>query len=82
MQHRGQNFECDAEYSKEIQYFKGCIPKKCGRFVLDKLVTANEAEILLRLAKRGNVYLFACICHLKYIFLGISLGGSSGELPF
>lgn len=54
LQHRGQNFECNAEYMKEIKQFPDCIPKKCGRYVLDKLVTANEADILLRIAKRGN----------------------------
>lgn len=53
LQHRGQNFECDSDYLEEIKSFSGCVPKKCGRYVLDKLVTANEADILLRIAKKG-----------------------------
>jgi len=64
LQQRGQQFKCDDEYLEEIEDFPGCVPKKCGRFVSDKLVTANEANILLKIAKRG-------------IALGGSEGGAS-----
>lgn len=61
---RGQAFECDEDFLEEIETFPGCVPKKCGRYVTDKLVTANEADILLKIAKRG-------------IALGGSDGGAS-----
>jgi len=64
LQQRGQAFKCDDEYLDEIEDFPGCAPKKCGRYVSDKLVTANEANILLKIAKRG-------------IALGGSDGGAS-----
>lgn len=31
----------------------GCIPKRCGRVVSDKLVSGTEADALLSIAKRG-----------------------------
>ncbi len=31
----------------------GCLPKKCGRFVTDDVVTEDEAHELLELAKKG-----------------------------
>lgn len=54
LQQRGQGFPCDAEYLEEIESFSGCVPTKCGRYVSDKLVTANEADVLLRIAQRGK----------------------------
>lgn len=50
---RGQSVDCDAKYLEEIKQFPGCVPRNCGRFVSDKLVTAKEAEALLNVAKRG-----------------------------
>lgn len=50
---RGQHFKCDKNYLDEIKQFPGCVPKKCGRYAFDKLVTAQETEILLNLAKKG-----------------------------
>ncbi|KAJ3661465.1 hypothetical protein Zmor_005860 [Zophobas morio] len=61
---RGQAVDCDPEYINEIKQFPGCVPAKCGRYVSDKLVTFNEAETLLNLAKKG-------------ISLGGSSGGAS-----
>jgi hypothetical protein len=31
----------------------GCVPKRCGRVVSDKLVSGSEADGLLSIAKRG-----------------------------
>lgn len=53
IEQRGQVFDCDPNYIEEIERFPSCVPQKCGRHVFDKIVTANEAEILLRIAKRG-----------------------------
>lgn len=50
---RGVHVDCDQEYLEEIKRYSGCIPKKCGRFVSDLIVTENEADTLLWLAKRG-----------------------------
>ncbi|XP_057664661.1 2-oxoglutarate and iron-dependent oxygenase domain-containing protein 3-like [Diorhabda carinulata] len=49
---RSQIVECGPEYIKDIKQYEGCVPKKCGRFVSDKLVTEEEADILLKLAVR------------------------------
>ncbi|GLV40807.1 hypothetical protein CBL_13690 [Carabus blaptoides fortunei] len=64
LQHRGQAFECSESFQNEIENFPGCVPKKCGRYMSDKLVTNSEAEGLLRLARNG-------------IALGGSDGGAS-----
>ncbi|KAF5269513.1 hypothetical protein FQA39_LY08702 [Lamprigera yunnana] len=53
LQQRGQAFECDKDYLDEIKNFAGCIPNKCGRYVSDKIVTLNDVETLLKIAKRG-----------------------------
>lgn len=50
---RAQDLDCDKRYLKELNDFKDCIPKKCGRFVTDSLVTAEEGQLLLNLAKTG-----------------------------
>lgn len=46
--------ECSKDYLKEIQTFTDCVPKKCGRFVNDRIVTDYEADILQWFAKRGD----------------------------
>lgn len=51
---RGQHVECSAEYLNDIKQYEGCVPKKCGRYVSDKIVTQQEADILLKLAQRGK----------------------------
>lgn len=50
---RSQNVDCDTDYLSEITEFASCVPNKCGRFVTDSLVTEQEANILLDLAKNG-----------------------------
>lgn len=64
LQQRGMAVDCDQEFADEIAYFPGCVPKKCGRYVSDKIVTSSEAEALLKVAKKG-------------IALGGSEGGAS-----
>ncbi|XP_072392857.1 2-oxoglutarate and iron-dependent oxygenase domain-containing protein 3-like [Diabrotica undecimpunctata] len=49
---RSQVVECGPEFVEDIKQYKSCIPEKCGRFVSDKIVTEQEADILLRLAVR------------------------------
>lgn len=61
---RGQSVDCDSKYLDEIKQYPSCVPVKCGRYVTDKLVTVNEAQTLLNVAKRG-------------ISLGGSAGGAS-----
>lgn len=51
---RGQNVECSTEYLTDIKQYSGCIPKSCGRYVSDKIVTQQEADILLKLTQRGK----------------------------
>ncbi|CAH0546410.1 unnamed protein product [Brassicogethes aeneus] len=50
---RYQMIDCDKEFLKEIREYKGCAPRKCGRFISDQIVTATEAETLLRLAQKA-----------------------------
>lgn len=53
---RHQTVDCDTNYLNEIKNFKGCYPKKCGRYVSDNTVRPNEAETLLHLAQKGKYY--------------------------
>lgn len=53
LQQRGQSFQCDEEFKVEISQYPGCLPKKCGRYVSDRIVTTNEVDVLLHLAKKG-----------------------------
>ncbi|KAL0116148.1 hypothetical protein PUN28_011184 [Cardiocondyla obscurior] len=50
---RAQNIECSTDYRDELEKYPGCVPEKCGRYVTDKLVSATEADVLLKLAKSG-----------------------------
>merc|ERR1719208_563725 len=51
---RHAQFLCHPQFKKEIQELSGdCVPAKCGRFVVDDLVTVEEAHKLLALAKKG-----------------------------
>ncbi|KAJ8935856.1 hypothetical protein NQ314_012611 [Rhamnusium bicolor] len=61
---RGQNIDCSTEYLDDIKQYPGCVPKTCGRYVSDKIVTTHEAETLLQLA-------------YKVMALGGSQGGAS-----
>lgn len=61
---RTQNVICSEEFKSEVTKYPECIPEKCGRVVTDKLVSATEADVLLKLAESG-------------LALGGSAGGSS-----
>lgn len=50
---RSQSFDCSADYRAELETYPGCVPEKCGRIVTDKLVSATEVDVLLKLAKNG-----------------------------
>lgn len=50
---RAQDLECSPQYLSEISEFNACVPNKCGRFVTDSLVTDQEANLLIDLAKKG-----------------------------
>ncbi|XP_022904094.2 2-oxoglutarate and iron-dependent oxygenase domain-containing protein 3-like [Onthophagus taurus] len=53
LEQRGHNFQCDVDFEEDLVNFPECTPGACGRFVSDKIVTSTEAEILLKLAKKG-----------------------------
>lgn len=48
---RMQKFKCSQQYEEEMKKFPQCVPKKCGRFVADKLIEPKEVEILLEMAQ-------------------------------
>lgn len=50
---RFQPLKCNADYQKDVAQFEGCVPKSCGRFVSDKLITEDEIKTLLQFAKAG-----------------------------
>lgn len=50
---RAQNVDCSTDYLSEITQYITCVPNKCGRFVTDSLVTEEETNALLSLAKTG-----------------------------
>lgn len=50
---RQQNVECSDSYKGEMDKFPGCMPEKCARIVTDKLVSATETDVLLKLAING-----------------------------
>lgn len=56
LQHRGQSFECSESFQTEINKFPKCVPKKCGRYMSDKLITVSEVDALLRLARHGIAF--------------------------
>ena len=41
---------CSNDYGND---FKACIPKKCGRFVMDSVISKQEAKSLRKLAEKG-----------------------------
>lgn len=51
---RGQHVECSTKYLNDVKQYPGCVPNKCGRYVSDKIVTQQEADILRKLAQRGK----------------------------
>lgn len=50
---RSQYFDCSSDYLAEIESFPRCLPKQCGRFVTDSLLTSDEIDRLLELAEAG-----------------------------
>lgn len=50
---RTQYFECSRAYLAEVESFPRCVPKQCGRFVMDALLNDREIDMLLELANAG-----------------------------
>lgn len=51
---RYQNFLCAPQFKSEIENFnKQCAPVKCGRAVMDDLVSSDQIHKLLNIAKKG-----------------------------
>ncbi|KAG8227425.1 hypothetical protein J437_LFUL000434 [Ladona fulva] len=52
--HRSQEVSCSEDYKQELKlYNHGCIPKRCGRFVSDSMLSKYESNTLLGIAKKG-----------------------------
>ncbi|XP_037029477.1 2-oxoglutarate and iron-dependent oxygenase domain-containing protein 3-like [Bradysia coprophila] len=51
--YRSQNVLCSDSFSQEISKYPNCVPKFCGRMVIDTLVTLEEVEVLRTLAESG-----------------------------
>ncbi|XP_064646577.1 2-oxoglutarate and iron-dependent oxygenase domain-containing protein 3-like [Lineus longissimus] len=47
------SIECSKDYEEEKDRFEACIPKSCGRVVMDSVITQDEAAKLQDIAKRG-----------------------------
>ncbi|XP_034937435.1 2-oxoglutarate and iron-dependent oxygenase domain-containing protein 3-like [Chelonus insularis] len=50
---RTQSLECALDYKTELEKYPECVPEKCGRVVTDKLVSATETDVLLKIAVNG-----------------------------
>ncbi|KAK2151407.1 hypothetical protein LSH36_364g02050 [Paralvinella palmiformis] len=50
---RVRTVSCSDDYVKEREKFPVCVPKWCGRIVMDNIVSKTEAQQLLRMAKAG-----------------------------
>lgn len=50
---RSQYFPCSDAFVNEVNHFPLCVPKQCGRFVIDSLVSDGETKLLLELAESG-----------------------------
>lgn len=61
---KGAQVKCSRDYEEEQKLYPECIPKRCGRLVMDDVVSPAEANMLLRTAKSG-------------LALGGSSGGAS-----
>ncbi|CAH1794802.1 unnamed protein product [Owenia fusiformis] len=46
---------CSKDYQEERKLFKDCVPKRCGRVVMDSVVTKQEARKLLRIVRNAMV---------------------------
>lgn len=45
--------QCSEDYAIDRQQFPMCVPKVCGRLVIDNLINDRESEILLSLFKKA-----------------------------
>ncbi|MCL4142832.1 UNVERIFIED_CONTAM: hypothetical protein GTU68_053989 [Idotea baltica] len=45
--------QCSSDYASEINKFPGCVPKRCGRFVSDYVVSLSEVQALMIIAQKG-----------------------------
>lgn len=50
---RGHQVPCSDDYVEESNTWKECIPKRCGRVVMDDLIPVSEIDKLLSIAQRG-----------------------------
>ncbi|XP_037522755.1 2-oxoglutarate and iron-dependent oxygenase domain-containing protein 3 [Rhipicephalus sanguineus] len=50
---KSETVQCSRDYVNDRRLFKDCAPQKCGRVVSDSVVTSDETDALLSLAKRG-----------------------------
>uniref|UniRef100_A0A224YWF2 Prolyl 4 hydroxylase alpha subunit protein n=1 Tax=Rhipicephalus zambeziensis TaxID=60191 RepID=A0A224YWF2_9ACAR len=50
---KSETVQCSKDYVNDRRLFKDCAPQKCGRVVSDSVVTTEETDALLNLAKRG-----------------------------
>lgn len=44
--YRSQNIPCSESFSQEISKYPSCVPKFCGRVIIDTLVTLEEVDAL------------------------------------
>ncbi|RXG53668.1 2-oxoglutarate and iron-dependent oxygenase domain-containing protein 3 [Armadillidium vulgare] len=47
------HFDCSLDFTRQLKNFKGCIPKMCGRFVADTLISLHEAQALAVIVQKG-----------------------------
>ena len=45
--------ECSEDYKVELTKFSDCVPRSCGRIVLDSIIEEHEADVLHNLAVKG-----------------------------
>jgi len=51
-----QEVECSNEYRKKAQSgAKGCVPTKCGRFIIDDILSKEELAVLQEIATEGTM---------------------------
>ncbi|KAK7604446.1 hypothetical protein V9T40_005632 [Parthenolecanium corni] len=47
---------CSKKYLQDISKYPGCQPQKCGRFVMDNVISNEEVNTMMALVKRGLSY--------------------------
>ncbi|KAK0090733.1 hypothetical protein PV325_006292 [Microctonus aethiopoides] len=50
---RSQHLQCAPDYTNELKIYPGCLPEKCGRIVTDNLISSQETDTLLQIAKNA-----------------------------